>query len=88
MKLNRRSAFSLDATKLLRIATLNGARSLGLTDVVGSFEQGKQLDYVAFTLDSPRIKNQASELLDAIVFGAGNEDIAMVVVSGKVVYTH
>uniref|UniRef100_F1L9P9 5-methylthioadenosine/S-adenosylhomocysteine deaminase n=1 Tax=Ascaris suum TaxID=6253 RepID=F1L9P9_ASCSU len=88
MKNNSRQACGLDARKLLRIATENGARSLGLEHTVGRFEIGMQLDFVAFDLNSPRIASiHADELLDAIIFGAGNADIVTSAVSARVVYS-
>ncbi|KHN86000.1 5-methylthioadenosine/S-adenosylhomocysteine deaminase [Toxocara canis] len=86
MKRNSRRVCGLNAQKLLRIATENGARSLGLEGNVGRFEIGMQLDFVAFDLTSHRIASApADELLDAIVFGAGNADIAATAVSGRIV---
>uniref|UniRef100_A0AC34F0I9 Amidohydrolase-related domain-containing protein n=1 Tax=Panagrolaimus sp. ES5 TaxID=591445 RepID=A0AC34F0I9_9BILA len=84
MKHNRRNCCKLDATKLLQIATVNGAKSLGLEEVVGKFEVGKQFDYVAFDLENKRLKGfkAPNMLLDAVIFGAGNEEIAAVGVAG------
>uniref|UniRef100_A0A914Z6H3 Amidohydrolase-related domain-containing protein n=1 Tax=Panagrolaimus superbus TaxID=310955 RepID=A0A914Z6H3_9BILA len=84
MKHNRRNCCKLDATKLLQIATFNGAKSLGLEGAVGKFEVGQQFDYVAFDLESKRLKDfkAPNMLLDAVIFGAGNEEIAAVGVAG------
>lgn len=88
VKFNRRNVCGLAADTLLRIATMNGAASLGLSSVVGSLEKGKQFDFVTFDLTSPRISNSPTgELLDAIVFGAGNEDISVVGVSGIIAHS-
>lgn len=40
----------LDAHSCLRMATLNGARALGIEGLVGSLEKGKQADIAAFDL--------------------------------------
>ncbi|MFJ1572206.1 TRZ/ATZ family hydrolase [Pseudomonas sp. NPDC088322] len=44
------SASALDAHRALRMATLNGARGLGLDTQIGSLELGKAADLVAFDL--------------------------------------
>ncbi|WP_324730945.1 TRZ/ATZ family hydrolase [Pseudomonas paeninsulae] len=45
------SASALDAHRALRMATLNGARALGLDDLIGSLEPGKAADLVVFNLN-------------------------------------
>lgn len=45
------SASALDAHRALRMATLNGARALGLDDQIGSLELGKAADLVVFNLN-------------------------------------
>ncbi|WP_049721781.1 TRZ/ATZ family hydrolase [Gilvimarinus polysaccharolyticus] len=44
-------AAALNAHQTLMMATLNGARSLGIDDITGSLELGKAADIVAFELD-------------------------------------
>jgi len=57
---------ALDAHSALRMATLNGARALGIDDQVGSLEIGKQADIAAIDvsdLDMQPIYNPISQLV-------------------------
>jgi len=73
---------------LFRCATINGARSLGLSQC-GSLEVGKYLDLFTIDLTHPSLAGWKSEtLLDAIVFGtSGDAIIAGVWVGGKLRYS-
>lgn len=60
------NASALDAHTALRMATLNGAKALGIDDKVGSLELGKQADITAVyvgDLDLQPIYNPASQLI-------------------------
>lgn len=83
MKTNSRNACKLDAKKLLQIATENGALSLGIREQTGQIRAGFQADFVAFDLKARRLSGiEKDELLDALIFGCGNEEISRVFVSG------
>jgi formimidoylglutamate deiminase len=67
---------------LLEAATVNGARALGLD--AGRIEAGAWGDFVVVNLDAPAIvATPPDRLLDAMVFGAGNEVIAGTFVGGQ-----
>lgn len=60
------NATALDAHTAFRMATLNGAKALGIDDKVGSLEIGKQADITAIhigDLDLQPIYNPASQLV-------------------------
>jgi 5-methylthioadenosine/S-adenosylhomocysteine deaminase len=60
------NAAALDAHSALRMATLNGAKALGIDDQVGSLEVGKQADIAAIyfnDLDLQPIYNPISQLI-------------------------
>ena len=84
MKNNKRNACGLDSVKLLDVATVNGARSLKLEKVVGKFEPGFQFDFVAFDIKSKKLSHfeDEAQLLDALVFAGGNQEIRAVGVGG------
>lgn len=62
------NAAALDAHTALRMATLNGAKALGIDDQVGSLEVGKQADIAAIyfnDLDLQPVYNPVSQLVYA-----------------------
>jgi 5-methylthioadenosine/S-adenosylhomocysteine deaminase len=65
------------------MATLHGARALGLEDEIGSLEPGKRADMVIFDLDLPEWR----PLLDPVstlVYSASAASVRTVVVDGRV----
>ena len=74
---------ALSAAKALELATLCGARSLGLADRVGSLEVGKEADLAAFDLSSLAGAADADPEA-ALVFALGAEPARFVAVAGIV----
>jgi formiminoglutamate deiminase len=67
---------------LLRAATEGGARALGLPE--GKIAAGSWADFVAVDLSAPALAGWSAEsLLDALLFGAGNEALAATAVGGE-----
>ena len=75
-------ASALPAEDVLAMATLNGARALGLDDQLGSIEVGKQADLVA--LDMRSVATQpVHNPLSQIVYSAGRDGVRHVWVAGR-----
>jgi 5-methylthioadenosine/S-adenosylhomocysteine deaminase len=70
----------LDARAVLEMATIGGARALGMGGVVGSLEVGKRADLVAFRL--PATSGQSYRICDALTWSLGTTPAARVVVNG------
>jgi 5-methylthioadenosine/S-adenosylhomocysteine deaminase len=73
---------ALPATTALEMATIRGARVLGLDKEIGSLETGKRADMIEVRLDRPN----AAPLYDAIsqmVYALKGEDVRDVMVNGK-----
>ena len=79
---SNRRATALPAETCLEMATLNGARALGLEDEIGSLEVGKTADIVAIEMD--RIDNlPAYNPLVQILYSGNKTQITNVWVSGR-----
>ena len=75
-------AAAVTANQTLRMATINGAKALGLDSQIGSLEKGKYADIVAVdfnTLELSPVYNPVSHL----VYSCGREHVSDVWVAGK-----
>ena len=74
----------LPPERMLEMATLGGARALGLDTEIGSLEPGKRADLVLFDLDRPEWR----PLLDPVsnlVYSATGASVHTVVIDGRIV---
>ncbi|WP_019341696.1 TRZ/ATZ family hydrolase [Pseudomonas stutzeri] len=76
------SATALNAHRALRMATLNGARALGLDDHTGSLEVGKFADLVAFDL-SRLAQQPVYDPISQLIYSCGRDCVRHVWVAGK-----
>ena len=74
-----------DAARMLRMATLGGARALGLDDETGSLEPGKLADIVAFDLGAPRFA-PVRDPVSTLIHGAPSGAVSHVWVGGRCLY--
>lgn len=73
----------LSAEDIVRLATIDGAKALGVDDKVGSLEKGKNADIILISMDRPEnlpLYNFYSHLVYAI----GSESVETVIVNGKI----
>jgi 5-methylthioadenosine/S-adenosylhomocysteine deaminase len=85
--LHRVHALRADAItpqQVLEMATLGGARALGLEKEIGSLEAGKKADLILLDLHKPHLV-PIDDLPTAIVQGAQAADVDTVMVDGKVI---
>ena len=75
-------AAALPAARVLRMATLHGARALGLGDETGSLEPGKAADLVAVDLGQVETE-PLYHPLSALVYTAGRHQVTDVWVAGQ-----
>ncbi len=80
------SASALDAHRALRMATLNGARALGLDEHTGSLEIGKFADLVAFDL-SGLAQQPVYDPVSQLIYTCGRDCVRHAWVTGKQLLT-
>ncbi len=81
----RRDPTAMGAHVAMEMATLGGARALGLQDRIGSLEPGKQADFVLLRTDG--IEWQPRPLLNPVahlVYSSGGHRVDTVAVAGRV----
>ncbi len=72
------------AMELLRMATVNGAKALGMEKQIGTIEEGKDADLVILDLDTAHPPH-SPDPVNAVVQLAQPQDIKTVIVAGRVV---
>lgn len=87
-KLSRLDASALDAWTVCRMATITGARAIGLDSEIGSIEVGKQADLIAVRTDTPRmtplLTGSDGNLHHNLVHAVQGGDVDMTMVAGKI----
>jgi cytosine/adenosine deaminase-related metal-dependent hydrolase len=72
------------AEAVLEMATINGAKAMGLEKEIGSLEVGKQADFVVFDLDKPHVTPSVHPV-STLVYAATGTDVDTVVIAGQVI---
>ena len=74
----------MDAKTAMRMATINGAKALGMGHRVGSLETGKKADIILIGLNKPHLTPMYNAW-SHMVYAAGGADVDTVIINGKVV---
>lgn len=75
---------AIPAARALSMATIQGARALGLEDKIGSIEPGKQADLVAVRLDALETQ-PVHHVISQLVYACGRHQVSKVWVAGQLV---
>jgi 5-methylthioadenosine/S-adenosylhomocysteine deaminase len=74
----------LSANRVLRMATIDGARALGLEAEIGSLEIGKRGDVAVVDLGHLHT-SPAADIVSSLVYAAEAEDVRSVIIDGRLV---
>jgi 5-methylthioadenosine/S-adenosylhomocysteine deaminase len=73
----------LPASRALRMATIDGARAMGLDSEIGSLETGKRADLAIIRLDRLHAA-PVNDVISALVYSAVADDVDTVIIDGRV----
>jgi 5-methylthioadenosine/S-adenosylhomocysteine deaminase len=87
-KISARDPTVFPAWEVLRMATIEGARAIGLGAEIGSLEAGKQADLILVDLTalnlSPVLTEPVRNIVPNLVYAASGHEVKTVMVAGKV----
>ena len=80
----------MPAGTVLRMATIDGAKAMGLDHLVGSIEEGKHADILFIDMNAssmlPIIRKPVRNQVPNLVYAARGDEIRRVMIDGKTVY--
>lgn len=74
----------LPAKRALRMATIDGARALGLADQIGSLEVGKRADVIIVDLNKSH-STPHTDVVSSLVYSSQASDVRTTIIDGRVV---
>jgi 5-methylthioadenosine/S-adenosylhomocysteine deaminase len=73
----------LSAARVLRMATIDGARALGLDQEIGSLEEGKRADVIVVNLDQLH-SSPHQDIVSTLVYSSQGSDVRATIIDGHV----
>lgn len=73
----------MDAYNVLKMATINGAKALGLDNEIGTIKEGKIADIIIIDLDDIKIK-PINNLISELVYNVKGNNVDTTIVNGKI----
>lgn len=74
---------ALGAYEVIKMATINGARALGLERKVGSIEEGKKADIIILDINT-ELMQPVNDIFADIVYNAKGNNVETTIVNGKI----
>jgi cytosine/adenosine deaminase-related metal-dependent hydrolase len=81
-KIAGRSRGILPCVEVIRMATIEGAATLGMADRIGSLEPGKQADIIRISLEDPRL-HPIYDVYSTLVYATLPSDVRATMVAGE-----
>ena len=83
-KLRENNAAAVDAIEVLKMATVNGAKAMGLTDC-DILAEGKKADIIMIDMHQPNMQPE-NNIEKNIVYAGSKQNVKMTMVNGEILY--
>lgn len=83
-KLKEKDASAVDAEEVLKMATVNGAKAMGLTDC-DILAEGKKADIIMIDLHQPNMQ-PLNNIAKNIVYSGSKQNVKMTMIDGRILY--
>jgi 5-methylthioadenosine/S-adenosylhomocysteine deaminase len=83
-KVNKLEPTVTNAQEVVKMATINGAKVLGLNEKIGSLEVGKRADIITINLDKPHL-TPMYDPYSHLVYCVNSEDVSDVIINGQII---
>lgn len=83
-KVHTRDPAAMNAKSVLRMATIGGARALGLSGITGSLETGKKADIIILDTRKPHLTPMYNPV-SHLVYAARGSDVQASVINGRLI---
>jgi 5-methylthioadenosine/S-adenosylhomocysteine deaminase len=84
-KLSSNDPTAMNAQQVVDMATINGAKVLGMDKLIGSLEKGKAADLIIIDLKRPEAYPFYDNIYSTIVYNMNSAAVNTVIINGKVV---
>ena len=79
----KENALLMPAYEIIKMATINGAKALGLEDKIGSIEEKKLADIIIIDINSP-VLQPMNDIFSQIVYNVKGCNIETTIINGKI----
>jgi cytosine/adenosine deaminase-related metal-dependent hydrolase len=86
-KAHNLDASCITAEQVMEMATIGGAKALGMENQIGSLEVGKKADIIILDLQAPHLRPM-HHLPSVLVYQARGTEVETVIVNGKILMEH
>ncbi len=83
-KVVNRSATAMSGYDALKMATIDGAKALGLENEIGTIEVGKKADVILIDLDKPHLI-PVHDIYSTLAYSVNGADVETVIIDGNIV---